>query len=45
MKEKLTKIYPTIKIGDPLNPGNLMGPLHSKAGMKVYLEGIEEIKK
>lgn len=45
VKSKLINIYPTIKIGDPLDTKNLIGPLNSKAGVKIYLDGIEEIKK
>lgn len=43
--EKLTKAYATIKIGDPFDSNTLCGPLHSKAQIKEYLEGLEEIKK
>jgi aldehyde dehydrogenase family 7 protein A1 len=43
--EKLTKAYATIKIGDPFDADTLCGPLHSKAQIKEYLEGLEEIKK
>jgi aldehyde dehydrogenase family 7 protein A1 len=41
---RLLKIYPTFKIGDPLNEGNVMGPLHTKAAVQEYLEGLEKIK-
>lgn len=34
-----------ITIGDPLDPKNLMGPLHTKAAVKEFTEGIDEIKK
>lgn len=37
--------YKTVKIGDPFDSSTLMGPLHSKAGVKQYLDGLEEIKK
>lgn len=37
--------YKTVAIGDPLHPDTLMGPLHTKAAVKEYVEGIEEIKK
>jgi len=37
--------YKTITIGDPLNVETLMGPLHTKAAVKEYTEGLEEIKK
>ena len=42
--EKLKKVYGSIRIGNPLEAGTLMGPLHSKAAVKEYLDGIETIK-
>jgi len=42
---KLVNAYPTIAIGDPLDPKTLCGPLHRKESVREYLEGIEEIKK
>lgn len=39
------KAYGSIKIGNPLEEGTLMGPLHSKASVKEYEDGIETIKK
>jgi len=38
--ERLINAYKTIKIGDPLHEGVLMGPLHSKRAQKQYEEGI-----
>jgi len=43
--EKIVKVYQNIKIGNPLEPGFFIGPLHSKAAVKEYLDGIEDIKK
>jgi aldehyde dehydrogenase family 7 protein A1 len=43
--EKITKAYSTIKIGDPFDSTTLCGPLHSKAQIKEFCEGLEEIKK
>lgn len=43
--QKLVAAYPTIAIGDPLDPKTLCGPLHRKESVREYLEGIEEIKK
>ncbi|MCH9644666.1 MAG: aldehyde dehydrogenase family protein [Gammaproteobacteria bacterium] len=43
--EKLTKAYATIKIGDPLDEKNHMGPLIDKAAVDTYSEAIERIKK
>jgi aldehyde dehydrogenase family 7 protein A1 len=42
---KLVKAYPTITIGDPLDPKTLVGPLHTKNSVKYYVDGLEEIKK
>lgn len=43
-KERIVKAYSTIKIGDPLDINNLMGPLHTKSAVKEFTEGIETIK-
>ena len=43
--EKIKKVYESIRIGNPLEPSTLMGPLHTKGAVKEYLDGIEEIKK
>jgi len=43
--DHMVSAYKTIQIGDPLKEGILMGPLHTKAAVKEYTEGIEEIKK
>jgi len=42
---KLTKAYGQIKIGDPLDPKNHMGPLIDKEAVKMYLSAIEACKK
>ena len=43
--ERIKKAYSTIKIGNPLDEGVLMGPVHTKGAIKEYEEGLEEIKK
>lgn len=43
-KERLIAAYSTVKIGDPLDPVNLMGPLHTQAAVKEFTDGIETIK-
>lgn len=43
--EKLLKSYQTINIGNPLEQGTLVGPLHNQAAVKEYEDGIAEIKK
>lgn len=45
VKAKLIKIYGSVCIGDPLDSKTLVGPLHSKLSIKIYTDGIEEIKK
>lgn len=42
---KLTKAYQQIKIGDPLDTINHMGPLIDKDAVKMYLKSIEACKK
>ena len=43
--EKLTKAYQQIKIGDPLDAHNHMGPLIDKDAVKLYIQSIEACKK
>ena len=43
--EKLTKAYQQIKIGDPLDANNHMGPLIDKDAVKLYLQSIDACKK
>jgi aldehyde dehydrogenase (NAD+) len=40
VKSSLTKAYSQIKIGDPLNESNHMGPLIDKAAVNEYLKAI-----
>ena len=42
---KLVKVYSTVKIGNQFESETLLCPLHSKKSIKLYEEGIEEIKK
>jgi aldehyde dehydrogenase family 7 protein A1 len=43
--DRMTDAYKTIKHGNPLEDGVLLGPLHTKDAVKEYTEGIETIKK
>lgn len=43
-KEQLKKAYQQIKIGDPLNPNNHMGPLIDAAAVQQYLQAIDHAK-
>jgi aldehyde dehydrogenase (NAD+) len=42
--EKLVKAYQQIKIGNPLDSNNHMGPLIDKDAVKMYLQSIEACK-
>ena len=42
--EKLVNAYQQIKIGDPLDSNNHMGPLIDKDAVKMYLQSIEACK-
>ena len=45
VKEKLTLAYQQIKIGDPLDESNHMGPLIDKDAVEVYENALSEIQK
>ncbi len=45
VKESLVKAYNTLKIGDPLNEKNHVGPLIDKDAVKMFLNALDEIKK
>jgi aldehyde dehydrogenase family 7 protein A1 len=42
--DKLAAAYKSVKVGDPLEPGVLCGPLHTRAAVESYAKGIEEVK-
>lgn len=42
--EQLIDVYKQVKIGDPLEPGTLLGPLHTPASKDNFVRGIEIIK-
>jgi aldehyde dehydrogenase (NAD+) len=44
-KQKLVAAYQQLKIGDPLNETNHVGPLIDKHAVEQYLKSIEECKK
>ncbi len=44
LKEKLIKAYKQIKIGDPLIPDTLMGPLINKSAVSDFKAAIESVK-
>jgi aldehyde dehydrogenase (NAD+) len=43
-KEKLVTAYQHLKIGDPLNEHNHVGPLIDSGAVKMYLDAIEKCK-
>ena len=45
LKAKLKKSYAQLKIGNPLDQKNLVGPLIDKQAVKMYEEAIAEAKK
>ena len=42
--ERLKKAYGQVKMGDPMAPGTLLGPMHSEMGVNGFLKAIEEAK-
>ena len=44
-KNKLVKAYQQLKIGDPLDQHNHVGPLIDEAAVNMYLEALEKCKK
>ena len=44
LKEKLINAYQQVKIGDPLNPETLMGPLISENAVSDYENAIQKVK-
>ena len=43
--ERMVAAYKTIKMGNPLEEGVLLGPLHTKMAVNQFKEGVETIKK
>ena len=44
LTERLVAAYRTVKIGDPLEPGVLMGPLVNRASVERYLAALEQAR-
>ncbi len=44
VKDKLTGAYPQLKIGNPLDQNNHVGPLIDKDAVNTYLSAIEKVK-
>ena len=45
VKNSLLKAYKSLKIGDPLNQKNHVGPLIDKDAVKMFVDALEEVKK
>ncbi len=45
VKESLVKAYKSVRIGDPLDEKNHMGPLIDKGAVDTYLKALEQVKK
>ncbi|KAJ1977945.1 Alpha-aminoadipic semialdehyde dehydrogenase [Dimargaris xerosporica] len=41
---RLIKAYQQVRIGDPLVEGNLCGPLHTRAAVKQYHQGVQAVQ-
>lgn len=44
VRDSLINAYKSIRIGDPLDPNTLVGPLHTKHGITIYEEGLKRIQ-
>lgn len=42
---RLKKAYSQLRIGDPLDPTTLYGPLHTKHAVGLYLNALSEAQK
>lgn len=45
VKESLIKAYSSLRIGNPLDEKNHMGPLIDKAAVQLFVNALEEVKK
>lgn len=43
--KRMVAAYKTIRIGDPLDPDTLVGPLHSREQVQTFITGVAEAKK
>ncbi|KAJ3705845.1 hypothetical protein LUZ61_009550 [Rhynchospora tenuis] len=42
--DQLIEVYKQVRIGDPLEKGTLLGPLHTSASKENFVKGIQAIK-
>ena len=45
MATKIVKAYSSIRIGDPLDPSTLLGPLKTKVQIETFKNGVAEAKR
>jgi aldehyde dehydrogenase (NAD+) len=45
LEQRLLRAYAQVRIGDPLKPDTLMGPLIDEASVRRYVQAIEEAKR
>ncbi len=45
VKQSLLKAYKSLKIGDPLDQNNHVGPLIDKGAVKMFVDALEEVRK
>lgn len=41
----MVSAYKSIRIGDPLDPATLVGPLHTREQVNTFITGVEEAKR
>ena len=41
---RLQTLYSTVRAGDPLEDGTLLGPLHTKAAISIYSDAIKHLR-
>lgn len=42
--DQLVEVYKQVRIGDPMEKGTLLGPLHTTASKESFLKGIQTIR-
>jgi delta 1-pyrroline-5-carboxylate dehydrogenase len=42
--DQLVEVYKQVQIGDPLETGTLLGPVHTPTSKENFLKGIQNIK-
>ncbi|MET0534653.1 MAG: aldehyde dehydrogenase family protein, partial [Steroidobacter sp.] len=45
LEQRLLRAYSQVRIGDPLQPGTLMGPLIDEASVRRYVQAIEQAQR